>query len=500
MGEENDIITYDVLELDIYGLKKKILERGIKEAVVYGIGNNGKHTYRLFKNIGIKIQYFIDVKALQGINSFRNHEVISPDEFLVRYQGEYVVITPSIHVSISEWMKKNGVSEDRLIEAFYQTEKISIDYGKRFERISNGLSFCEEKPKTVEATFVTIAYNTPENLLRRAIESVLKQTVKELKYLFILNGPTDNTAKIINEYAKRDGRICVVNLEKNLSWTNPELLKAIRDNLEGEYCCQLDSDDYYAEDFLQETLNVGQSNRADIVCTRTCLFSADSTFDPLNDGLAYDWHDKFYFNMVHPYCHIIGHHPIMVRYAKSEICSTFWGKLYANTLMRCYLDYLIALPEKERELYYRLDIAMTYRILSMAERVFYTDKVLHFSQYSRKNSTFTLAPVEWLMSLWYAYTGIKKELYEDMENKKARKYSKLFLKVHIMWMVGRKGMLKNDETWKYREEIITHFNEMLDDPVFKIVLMDKRNYMLKDCKEFYETIKRLAGREECYDI
>lgn len=493
MSVKSDVISYDVYELDIYKLKRIVIDLGIKEAVIYGIGNNGFYVYRLFKNIGVNIKYYVDVKAYDKIETYRGRSVITPDEFKKKYAGEYVVITPSIHESIHQWMLKAGISNEKLIVPFYKTERIDIDYGGSYiDSPSENIEYCGIKPKHVKGTFVTIAYNTPENLFRRAIESVLSQSEKELKYLIIINGPTDNTLKIAKEYEEIDKRIEIIDLGENLPWTDVRLLSAIRDNVEGRYCCQLDSDDYYAKDFLSETVRIGVENEADIVCVRTCLFSADSSFDPLDTGLEYDWHDKFYFNVVHPRCHVIGHHPITTYYAKSEICSTFWGKLYSNNLMKQYLNYLIELPQQERELYYRLDIAMTYRILSMSERIYNSDKVLHFSQYSRKNSTYTLAPIEWLMSLWYAYSGIKEEMYSDYKEGKAHKYSKMFLKIHLQWMVGRKGMLMNNESWKYREQILVHLREMLEDSIFKEVLFDKHNYMKNDCVEFYDSVKNIV--------
>ena len=51
MYKHEDIITYDVYELDLHGLRQKLERLSIKEAVVYGIGNNGRDTYRMFKNL-----------------------------------------------------------------------------------------------------------------------------------------------------------------------------------------------------------------------------------------------------------------------------------------------------------------------------------------------------------------------------------------------------------------------------------------------------------------
>lgn len=497
MEKHKDIVSYDVYELDLYDLKHRMEMLKVDQVIVYGIGNNGSEIHQLFKNIGIKIKYYVDVKGRGEVHTFRGIKVVGPDVLPEMYKGEYMVISPSIHDSIYDWMREHNIPDEKLILPFYRTESICIDYGDHYDvKPSADMEYRAARPESVKATFVTIAYNTPEHLLRRAIESVLRQSLSDLKYLFILNGPTDDTARIVTEYADLDARISIIDMGRNLPWTDIKLLSAIRDNIEGDYCCQLDSDDYYDERFLEEAVEIGERNQADIICVRTCLFCADSEYNPMNTGLDYDWHDQFYFNVVHPPCHIIGHKNIMTAYARSKICSTFWGKLYTNTLIKQYLEYLTHLPAADRELYYRLDTAMTYRILSMAERVFYSDKVLHFSQYSKKNSTFTLAPVEWLMSLWYSYKGLKDEMDSYYKKKNAKAYAKGFLEVHLPWMVGRKGMLDNVESSKYRNAIIDNFKEMISDPFFKSVLVNKRQYMKADCQEFYKKVYALSERSD----
>ena len=164
------------------------------------------------------------------------------------------------------------------------------------------------------------------------------------------------------------------------------------------------------------------------------------------------------------------------------------------------MAYLLELTDDEREFYYRLDIAMTYRILSMATRVFYSDKVLHFAQYSSKSSTYTLAPIEWLMSLWYAYKGIREDMFLSCEEKKAWKCSKKFLRTHLIWMAQRKGLLMASQDWKNRDKIMAHFREMAADPIFKEALLGKRDFTNNDCREFYNSIKKIVGEGECNDV
>lgn len=495
-GNNCDIVSYDVFEIDLYSLKEQLLQKNIDAVIVYGIGNNGYALHRLIKKMGITVKYYVDVKAIEFKLKFDKHKVVSPEELKSRYSGEYIIVTPSIHTSIVKWMKSWGVCADKIICGFYRTESININYGSSVMKVSDDIDFCQSKPMDIKATFVTIAYNTPEMYFRRAIESVLRQSISDFIYTIIVNGATDDTLAIAEEYASKDARINLVTLKENLRWTDPRLLSAIKENIFGDFCCQLDSDDYYDERFLEISLDLAYQNTADVVCVRTCLFSADREYDPLHEGLVYDTHDKFFFNVAHPPCHIIGHQNIMKAYAKSEICSTFWGKLYSNILMERYLKYLLSLNEMERELYFRLDIAMTCKILEMADRVFYSDKVLHYSQYSKKNSTFTLAPIEWLMSLFFAYKSIKDEMYLYYGKNEARKYSKAFLKIHLMWMVMRSGMLEDINKSPYRKQVIACLNELYTDSIFTKILLNEKSHMRNACCAFYDKVGELVLKEE----
>jgi glycosyltransferase involved in cell wall biosynthesis len=53
---------------------------------------------------------------------------------------------------------------------------------------------------------ITQAYNA-ENVIGRAIESVLSQTYKDFKYYILDSASSDKTMDIINKYAQQDSRI-----------------------------------------------------------------------------------------------------------------------------------------------------------------------------------------------------------------------------------------------------------------------------------------------------
>lgn len=84
------------------------------------------------------------------------------------------------------------------------------------------------------------AYNT-ERYIGAAIESILKQTMKDFEFLIIDDKSTDRTAKIIARYAKKDRRIHFVQNKENFGLTKN--LNILLEKARGEYIARMDADD-----------------------------------------------------------------------------------------------------------------------------------------------------------------------------------------------------------------------------------------------------------------
>ena len=109
-------------------------------------------------------------------------------------------------------------------------------------------------------------YNT-EKYLPRCIESVLAQTYRNLDIVLIDDGSTDNSGKICDEYAEKDGRVRVFHKENGgpSSARNLGLEKAREKS--SEYIGFIDSDDWAEPGMYEKLLNVLLETNADIaVC------------------------------------------------------------------------------------------------------------------------------------------------------------------------------------------------------------------------------------------
>ena len=95
------------------------------------------------------------------------------------------------------------------------------------------------------------AYNV-EKYVGEAIESILNQTFKDFEFIIINDGSTDNTAKIIKEYAKKDKRIKFINNKKNQGFI--AALNECLDVAKCEYVAKMDSDDISLPNRLEKQI------------------------------------------------------------------------------------------------------------------------------------------------------------------------------------------------------------------------------------------------------
>lgn len=108
-----------------------------------------------------------------------------------------------------------------------------------------------------------------------AIESVLNQTHQDVELVIVDDGSTDQSQTIIDEYAKRDGRIVPIIHSNNMG-----VSRAMNDGIrasKGELICFLGSDDIYTEDKLELQISALGSKRDQIAYCDWFSISKDGT-------------------------------------------------------------------------------------------------------------------------------------------------------------------------------------------------------------------------------
>jgi len=107
------------------------------------------------------------------------------------------------------------------------------------------------KKKSVTVSIITPCYNA-ENYIEDTIKSILYQNFKNWELIIIDDLSSDNSAKIINKFVKKDSRIKLIKLSKRSGQAYARN-KGI--NLaKGRFLTFIDSDDYWGPNFLKYSL------------------------------------------------------------------------------------------------------------------------------------------------------------------------------------------------------------------------------------------------------
>ena len=105
-------------------------------------------------------------------------------------------------------------------------------------------------------------YNN-ENYISSCLESVINQTYKNIEILIINDCSTDNTQKILKEFAKKDKRIKIITNNKNYGY-GKSLNIGIKSS-KGDYIQIVESDDFIEPEMSEILLNQALKHNTDII-------------------------------------------------------------------------------------------------------------------------------------------------------------------------------------------------------------------------------------------
>lgn len=175
----------------------------------------------------------------------------------------------------------------------------------------NKNSLISEK-KTVKSSLnndlisIIIPVYNVKNYLKRCIESLCKQTYKNIEIILIDDGSSDGSEIICDDYAKKDNRIKVVHIN-NLGVSKARNIGL--DTAKGNYITFVDADDYVSELYIEKMYELCTSNDSDIAIIGTMELDEETNKNyesgysletNLNgtDALAEMFNEKYYFGCV----------------------------------------------------------------------------------------------------------------------------------------------------------------------------------------------------------
>lgn len=122
---------------------------------------------------------------------------------------------------------------------------------------------------------VVIAVYNAEMYLRQCMDTVCGQTLKEIEIICVDDGSTDESTEILQEYAKKDKRICILHhMHTGMGAAgarNMGLAVA-----KGEYIIFWDADDYFDLELLEKSYIRAEKTNADVIMFDAQKFHSES--------------------------------------------------------------------------------------------------------------------------------------------------------------------------------------------------------------------------------
>lgn len=117
-------------------------------------------------------------------------------------------------------------------------------------------------------------YNV-ERYLARCLESVINQTYKDVEIICVNDCSPDNSAEILEKYAKKDNRIKIINRKQN---GGPSAARNTGlDVATGEYVYFIDSDDWIDLDYIEKMVEKIEKSNCDIVLNTNIVQNTDDS-------------------------------------------------------------------------------------------------------------------------------------------------------------------------------------------------------------------------------
>ncbi|TWH60036.1 glycosyltransferase involved in cell wall biosynthesis [Desulfitobacterium sp. LBE] len=145
-------------------------------------------------------------------------------------------------------------------------------------------------------SIIMLTYNR-ESLVGHMIECILTQTHSDFEFIIVDNGSTDCSSTIVDEYAMKDSRICVIHRERgNIGSGRNAGLEVAR----GDYIAFVDDDDTCEPDFLEFLYNLALENNAEVsICgARDKVFDEKRVMTAEEALISLMWRKKY--NMAFP--------------------------------------------------------------------------------------------------------------------------------------------------------------------------------------------------------
>lgn len=314
-------------------------------------------------------------------------------------------------------------------------------------------------------------YNV-EPYLRECMESITHQTLKDIEIICINDGSTDNSLKILKEYADKDNRIILIDKENGGYGIG---MNMGYDRATGEYIGILEPDDHVPVNMYGDLYEIARKNDLDFVKADFYRFSREE------NGNMYLWYNHLSKN---PDDYNKVFNPSKTPSAIRFIMNT-WSGIYRKEFLD---EYGIRHHETPGASFQ--DNGFYFQTFAFAKRAMIVDKPYYMNRRDNPNSSVNNPAKVYCMNVEYDY--IRDILMAHPDTWETFKYMYTFKKFHNY--IGTIKRISDEYKLPYIERMSEEFKWAkikgeLDEGLFSGATLRKYNLLISSPKDFYNRYK-----------
>ena len=211
---------------------------------------------------------------------------------------------------------------------------------------------------------VVPVYNV-EKYLKECINSIINQTLEDIEIICVNDGSTDSSLEILNDYAKKDSRIIVINKSNSVYGHTMNMgLNAAS----GEYIGIIESDDFADKNMFEDLYKLAKEYDADIVKGDWYNYWSKNKFARKNNRIS-------------------SAKTLKLTNSKQDksllrINPSVWSAIYKKEFLNKYNIRFLETPGASYQ-----DLAFSFKVFALAEKVILTDKAYLYYRQDNMNSS-----------------------------------------------------------------------------------------------------------------
>lgn len=211
---------------------------------------------------------------------------------------------------------------------------------------------------------VVPVYNV-EKYLKECIDSIINQTLEDIEIICVNDGSTDSSLEILNNYAKKDSRIIVIN--KSNSGYGHTMNMGLN-AASGEYIGIIESDDFADKNMFEALYKLAKEYDADIVKGDWYNYWSKNKFARKNNRIS-------------------SAKTLKLTNSKQDksllrINPSVWSAIYKKEFLNKYNIRFLETPGASYQ-----DLAFSFKVFALAEKVILTDKAYLYYRQDNMNSS-----------------------------------------------------------------------------------------------------------------